>query len=134
MRSIIAILLVTSVTAFIAPPANPFATSALSAIDGRRGFLVGVAAAIVATPTIAPASDTSDLTLMAGLSNVPGEAWRGKRFKGQTFTPGKGWRSELSSPISEETLMAGLSNVPGEAWRGKRYKGQTFTPGKGWRS
>jgi len=27
--------------------------------------------------------------MLAGLDNVPGKAWRGKRYKGQQFIPGK---------------------------------------------
>ena len=63
--------------------------------------------------------------LLAGLTNPAQESWRGK-YKGQSFTPGKGMRNH-------EDLMAGLTNPAQESWRGK-YKGQSFTPGKGMRN
>ena len=52
---------------------------------------------------------------------------KGKKMKGQQFTPGKGLRSR-----EEETLLA-LSN-PAQLGKGKSTGGGQFIPGKGIRA
>merc|ERR1712087_262521 len=73
-------------------------------------------------------SVNNESELVAGLTNPAGGNFRGK-FKGQSFTPGKGMRDNMSF----DELTAGLSNPAGENFRGK-FKGQSFTPGKGMRN
>jgi hypothetical protein len=103
----------------------------LAATSDRRELLGNLAKALGGVAAAAGASQQfigdQSPTLLAGLQNPAGGNFRGK-FKGQSFTPGKGMREHESF----DTLTAGLQNPAGGNFRGK-FKGQSFTPGKGMR-
>mmetsp|Transcript_21557 Transcript_21557/g.32315 ORF Transcript_21557/g.32315 Transcript_21557/m.32315 type:complete len:140 (-) Transcript_21557:69-488(-) len=111
-----------------APQTTPVrSATALNAESGRRELLgdlakvLGAGALAVGGSQI-PGSPGPEL--LAGLENPALGSFRGK-YKGQSFTPGKGLRNN-------EELVAGLENPALGSFRGK-YKGQSFTPGKGLR-
>ena len=124
--TLVAVTLLKGTNAF-APQTSVRSDTALNAESGRRELLsdfakvIGAGAIAVGTSQI-PGEQSPEL--LAGLQNPALGSFRGK-FKGQSFTPGKGMRDS-------EELVAGLQNPALGSFRGK-FKGQSFTPGKGMR-